>query len=85
MRQFSPIVDALVLSVFDARHDFAFGRPVALELVGHDNPGDIVQPLEQLAEETLGGGSGHVGIEPGRQAYICPDPPSARDSGACRS
>jgi len=55
VRQFSPVVDALVLAVFDARHDFALGRPVAFQFVGHDDPSDIAQPLEQLAEEALGG------------------------------
>ena len=54
MRQFSPVVETLVLPVFDARHNLALGRPVALELVGHEDPGDIAQPLEQFAKEALG-------------------------------
>jgi hypothetical protein len=55
VRQFSPVVEAFVLPVFNARQDFALGRPVALELVGYDDPRDIAQPLEQFAKEALGG------------------------------
>ena len=44
-----------MLPVLNARQDFTLGCPVALELVGHDDPGDISQPLEQFAQEALGG------------------------------
>ncbi len=42
------------MSVFNDRYDVALGRPVALELVGHEDSGDVAQSLEQFAEEALG-------------------------------
>lgn len=44
-----------MLAMLDARQEVALGRPVALELIGHDDPRGIAQPHEQLAKESLGG------------------------------
>src|SRR4051794_2932207 len=41
--------------MFHMWQDLAFRRRVALELVGDDHPRRILQALQQLAEEALGG------------------------------
>jgi len=69
MRQFSPVVDALVLSVLDPRQHFAFRRSIDLELVGHNNPRDVVKPLEQLAEAALGGVPVTAGLNQDASVY----------------
>ena len=44
-----------MLPVLNTRHDFSFRRAVALQLVGDDHPRHVLQTLQQLAEEALGG------------------------------
>ena len=56
MRDLSPIVEiTATLPVLHMRQDLACGSGVALELVRHDHPRHILQALQQLAEEPLGG------------------------------
>ncbi len=43
-----------MLAVLDAGHDLSLRRTVALELIRDDHSWDILQALQQLAEETLG-------------------------------
>ena len=50
-----PIIQALVLPVFDTFKQFPFGRTLAFQLVGHDNSWRKARRFEQLAEKLLGG------------------------------
>ena len=49
------VVQALTLSMLDARQHVVSRRPVAGELVGDHHPRDVSQPGEQLPEEARGG------------------------------
>jgi hypothetical protein len=50
-----PVVQIAVLPVFDARQKLPFCGPIAFQLIGDDDPWDIVTAFEELAEELLGG------------------------------
>lgn len=41
MGTFTPIVEIATLAVFHPRHSLAFGRPIAFQLVGDDDPRDV--------------------------------------------
>src|SRR5215467_14517595 len=49
------VVEVTTLPVFDPRQDLPFRRAVALQLVGDDHPWHVLQALEQLTKELLGG------------------------------
>ena len=49
------VVEVTTLPVFDPRQDLPFRRAVALQLVGDDHPWHVLQSLEQLTKELLGG------------------------------
>lgn len=53
MRILGVVVQALMLSVFDAWEQFSFGRSIAFEFVGHDDARREAGRLEQFAEELL--------------------------------
>jgi hypothetical protein len=55
MRIFGSVVQSFVLSVLNAWQDFAFGGPIAPELVSNDHARHVVQPLEELAKKSPGG------------------------------
>ncbi len=55
MRNFRPVVQPLMLPVFDAGHDVLFRRGVALEFIGDDHARNVKQTFEQLAKEPFGG------------------------------
>jgi hypothetical protein len=50
----SAIIQVAVLPVFHPWQDLALGRRIALQLIRHEHPRDILAPFEQLAEERLG-------------------------------
>jgi hypothetical protein len=52
---FRPIVQVAVLPVFHTGQDLSLGRPVAFQLIGNDDPGNVLASFEELAEELLGG------------------------------
>src|SRR5262245_1623241 len=54
MGVFTAVVEVAALAVFHAGQDLALGCAVALELIRDDDPGHILEPLEQLAKELLG-------------------------------
>ena len=56
MRVFCPIIQALVLPVFDSRQHLLLGCPIALQLIGNDHPWDVLTPFQEFSEELLGGG-----------------------------
>jgi hypothetical protein len=41
VRIFRPIIEVAVLPMFHTGQDLAFGRPVAPQLIGNDDPWDI--------------------------------------------
>jgi hypothetical protein len=49
------VVEVAVLAMFDAGQEFPLRGTVALELIGHDDPRDVLAPFEELAEELLRG------------------------------
>jgi len=53
--QFSAVIQALVLAVLNAWHQLFAGCFVALELIGDDDPRDVTQAFEELAEKAFGG------------------------------
>ena len=52
---FRTVVEVAVLAMFDAGQDFSLRGAVALELIGHDDPGHVLAPFKELAEELLRG------------------------------
>src|SRR5262249_37055369 len=54
MGVFTAVVEGATLAVFDPGQDLALGRPVALQLIGNDDAGHVLEPFEQLAKELLG-------------------------------
>lgn len=48
------VVQALVLAVFDTRHDFLFGSAIALQLVGNQHPRRAALFLQELFHQPLG-------------------------------
>jgi hypothetical protein len=48
-------VEGAVLPVFYARQDLSFGCPGAFQLIGHEDPGNVLASCEELAEERFGG------------------------------
>jgi hypothetical protein len=57
VRQFSLVVESLVLPPFDPGHDVSRGCPITFERVGDDGTWDIAQPLQKRAEDARGGRS----------------------------
>jgi hypothetical protein len=55
MRVLTPVLERTTLPVFKPRQDRPFRRAIALALIGDDDAWDILQALEQLAKELLGG------------------------------
>src|SRR4051812_29264852 len=55
MRVLRPVVKTLVLPVLDARHDLLLRRPIAGKLVGDHDARHPALPLQQLAQQALGG------------------------------
>jgi len=53
VRVLGAVVEPLVLAMLDSWQQLCFRCPVALELIGDQDPWDVVQPLEQLAENCL--------------------------------
>ena len=53
VRDLRPVVKVAALAVLDPRQDLPLGRGVAAQLVRHDHPGNVLQPLQQLLEEAL--------------------------------
>jgi len=51
VRYLGAVVEIAALPVLDTGQDLALGRAIAAELVGHDHARNILQALEQLAEE----------------------------------
>ena len=49
------VVEVAALAMFDAGQEFPLRGTVALELIGHDDPRDVLAPFEELAEERLRG------------------------------
>jgi hypothetical protein len=50
---FRTIIEVAVLPMFDTGQDLALGRTVAPQLIGNNDPRNVRQTLEQLAEELL--------------------------------
>jgi len=69
MRILRTIIEVTMLPVCDARQHRLFRGPVAFQLIGDDDPWDVLAPFEELAEERLGGAliapSLHQNIEHG--------------------
>jgi hypothetical protein len=61
MRVLGPVVQISALSVLDAGKQLTPSDTIAPQLVGHDHPWDVLQPLQKPSEEALRG----VGIAPG--------------------
>src|SRR4029450_9840272 len=55
MRVLTAVVEIAALTMFDSGQDLPLGRAIALELIGDNDAWDVLQPLEQLAKEFLGG------------------------------
>ena len=55
MGDFGAIVLATFRAMDDGRHDVPMGRAIASQLVGDQPPRRAALPLQQLAEEALGG------------------------------
>ena len=55
MRVLRAVVEAAVLTVFDARQDLTFGGAIAGKLVSDEHPGHVGAALEELTEKLLGG------------------------------
>src|SRR5215471_7533157 len=53
MRVLTTVVEIAALAVFDSRQALPLRCPVALELIGDDDPWHVLEPLEQLAEKLL--------------------------------
>src|SRR5215470_2679851 len=53
MRVLTTVVEIAALAVFDPRQDLPLRCPVALQLIGDDDPWHVLEPLEQLAEKLL--------------------------------
>ena len=53
MRVLTPVVQITTLAMLYLGQDLPLGRAVALQLIGDDDPRDVLQPLEQLAEKLL--------------------------------
>ena len=56
MRDLGTIVEISALTMLDAWEELALRNGIALELIRHDHPWNILQALQQLAEEALGRG-----------------------------
>ncbi|EFH80779.1 hypothetical protein Krac_1400 [Ktedonobacter racemifer DSM 44963] len=54
MRVFCSIVQALVLPMFDARHDLPLGGCIAGEFVGDNDTRHVLESLQELAKELFG-------------------------------
>jgi hypothetical protein len=61
MRILGPVVQISALSVLDAGKQLTPSDTIAPQLVSHDHPRDVLQPLQKPPEEALRG----VGIAPG--------------------
>src|SRR3712207_1428257 len=50
------VIEVAMLPMFDAGQELPLRGAVTLELIGHDDPRDILAPFQELAEELLGRG-----------------------------
>jgi hypothetical protein len=79
VRILGPVVEALVLAVLDPGYHLPLGRPIAREPVGDYDPLHPALPLQQLAQQALGGPliasalHQHVEYHPGL-VHITPEP-----------
>jgi hypothetical protein len=55
MRVFAPVIEVATLAMLHPGQDFTLRRPVALQLIRNDHARHVLQALEQLAKELLGG------------------------------
>ena len=55
MRILTSVIEVAALTMFDPGQDLPLGRAVALELIGDDDAGHVLQPLEQLTEKLFRG------------------------------
>jgi hypothetical protein len=55
MRVFATVIEVATLPVLHPRQNLALSRTITLELVRDDHPWHVLQALEQLAKELLGG------------------------------
>ncbi|GHO60679.1 hypothetical protein KSB_91540 [Ktedonobacter robiniae] len=53
MRGLRSIVQPFVLTVLHPRQDFAFRRPITLQLISDDDSRNILEPFEQLAKKSF--------------------------------
>ena len=53
MRQFRPVVQALVLAMLDTGHDLHLSCGITLQFVGDQHPWGVTQALEKLAKKAL--------------------------------
>jgi hypothetical protein len=54
VRVLRTVVEVPMLTVLDTREPLALRRAIALELLRHEPPGDVLTAFEELAEELLG-------------------------------
>src|SRR5258708_31036813 len=50
---FRSIVEPFVLAMLYSRQDLAFGRSIALQLVGDNHARDVLQPFEELPKKSF--------------------------------
>jgi hypothetical protein len=55
MRILTPVIEIATLAVFHSRQQLLLRGTIAFQLVSDDDPRHVRQPLQQLAEELLGG------------------------------
>lgn len=55
VRSLGAVILSLILAVLDTRHDLLLGRMVAPELICDDHARHILQTLQKLTKEHLGG------------------------------
>ncbi len=81
---FGTVIQPWVLAVRNPGNPFFSGGLVGLERIGDDDPRDIAQSLEELAEETQGGALVVARLNPVVQHGNRPDPLRARGKNAGR-
>ena len=55
MRMLTPVIEIAALAVFPSRQQLLLRGTIAVQLVGDEHPRHVLQALQQLAEELLGG------------------------------
>src|SRR5215510_12647824 len=84
MRVLTAVIEIPTLTVFHPRQDLPFGRAVALQLIGDDDPWHVLEPLEQLCGKTSSPRAYCAGSAPGYRARYRPDRQRATGNGASR-